>query len=445
MISSPTGLAAVLGMFSLVLPVQGQPPKDYRGDCTKSGCHDAFAKRSVIHPPAEPGGCDTCHEASDEKKHRFKLTMEGGELCEDCHDAFEGKVTHDPAAQGQCTACHDPHSSDAAHLLKAETQAELCAECHDDFSEDFKYLHGPVGAGVCTVCHDPHASDHPRMLSADQTTKVCAECHAELQARISSQAFKHQPATEDCTSCHDPHGADNRMNLKSRPPELCIECHDEIGDTIEDATVAHDAVTTGKSCVGCHDPHASAEQHGLLHQPMALCLSCHDRELNSGTGKITNMARLLEENPEHHGPIREKNCTACHQQIHGGDHFRLLMKEYPSEFYASFEEERYALCFECHEPDLVKDEQTDKLTNFRNGKQNLHYLHVNRKVKGRTCRACHDIHASRKPRHIAESVPFGKWNLPLNYLKATNGGSCRPGCHKEYRYDRITPVVNVAP
>jgi hypothetical protein len=40
---------------------------------------------------------------------------------------------------------------------------------------------------------------------------------------------------------------------------------------------------------------------------------------------------------------------------------------------------------------------------------------------------------------MADKVLFGKWPLPLRSIKTDTGGSCSPGCHKKYNYDRKTP------
>ena len=53
-------------------------------------------------------------------------------------------------------------------------------------------------------------------------------------------------------------------------------------------------------------------------------------------------------------------------------------------------------------------------TSFRDGDVNLHYLHVNKAKRGRTCRACHSTHASKHNVIIRDSVPFGRWELPIN-------------------------------
>jgi predicted CXXCH cytochrome family protein len=392
-------------LFSTSLLCQEPPvtPLDYSADCTTSGCHDEYLQRDSVHDLVSSGDCDSCHEAveSEEEEHRFTLIAEG---------------------------------------------AALCYECHDEYSDDLRYLHGPVAAGACLTCHDAHGSDH-EMLLIDEIQVLCCDCHEDVDDRIKNMAFPHDPATEGCVDCHDSHGGDNQMNLIMSIPELCIDCHTEIEDVLAEATVKHDAMDMDNSCMSCHDPHGSDYEHIILKPSMDLCLSCHDEALESGETTIADIGLLLEEYPEHHGPIKEQDCSACHSEVHGGSHYRLLGGEYPPEFYAPYEEGRYAFCFECHEADLVKESETDRLTNFRNGQVNLHFLHVNRDKKGRTCRTCHETHASRMPFHIAESVPFGKrdWRIPINFEKTETGGSCLPGCHKQYGYDRVAPVVNLEP
>lgn len=434
-------IASLVLLGSVTSAQNGEPPRDYRGKCGDAGCHAEYAERSVVHGPVAQEACDGCHEPVEGKVHRFTFVEKGADLCFECHDEHEGRVTHKPVANGQCERCHDPHGSKTRGLLTADSLNELCLECHDELLEEMSFLHGPVAVGACTVCHDAHSSDHDHLLSSGDRD-LCVRCHTGLSSRITAKSVVHAPVKEGCVSCHNPHGADNKMMLPSVAPDLCVDCHDDIGDTMDDAVVTHDALTSGKSCVGCHDPHASDRERLLVKPPMDLCLSCHDRELTNGEGTIKNVASLLRDNPSHHGPITQKNCSGCHQ-VHGGENYRLLIEPYPAGFYAPFEKERYALCFECHEPDLVEEEETDTLTNFRNGERNLHFVHVNRSPKGRTCRACHDVHASKLPKHITESVPFGEWKLPVNFVQTNTGGGCQPGCHRPYRYDRHTPIVNL--
>ena len=91
------------------------------------------------------------------------------------------------------------------------------------------------------------------------------------------------------------------------------------------------------------------------------------------------MKQLLASNPDHHGPIQDRDCSACHNP-HSSPYFRLLTNEYPKEFYSPFFLSNYALCFRCHDSGLAKDEHTTTLTEFRDGDRNLHFIHVNRSI-----------------------------------------------------------------
>ena len=91
-------------------------------------------------------------------------------------------------------------------------------------------------------------------------------------------------------------------------------------------------------------------------------------------------------------------------------------------FYAPFDLQNYELCFFCHEQKVVLEPKSMD-TSFRNGNVNMHYLHVNRE-KGRTCRACHAEHASNNPVHIRDSVPYGQWEMPIEFEKTATGEVC---------------------
>ncbi len=81
-------------------------------------------------------------------------------------------------------------------------------------------------------------------------------------------------------------------------------------------------------------------------------------------------------------------------------------------------------------------EQTTTLTNFRDGSRNLHYVHVHNTDRGRTCRACHEVHAAKQPHRIREGVPYGTagWVLKINYTKTPTGGTCTKTCHETKTY-----------
>jgi predicted CXXCH cytochrome family protein len=187
--------------------------------------------------------------------------------------------------------------------------------------------------------------------------------------------------------------------------------------------------------MNCHSPHLSKAKHLLVSEELDTCLKCHDEPIKIGQYELQRIGQLLAANPRHHGPILSKECSECHQP-HGSSNYRLLTDEYPKRIFAIFEKSRYALCFRCHEPTLVAEERTTTLTGFRDGDRNLHFVHVNKLPTGRTCHLCHEIHASKLPKHIAVTVRFGTWDMPLGFGITETGGSCTPGCHSFKKYER---------
>jgi predicted CXXCH cytochrome family protein len=349
-------------------------------------------------------------------------------------------MAHVPVEDGECTACHSPHSSPNKFQLLSKG-GELCFTCHDSEIVESQFVHGPAAVGGCIACHEPHTADFSKNLRA-KPPELCFMCHTDKAETIHSAEFVHTPVAEDCAKCHNPHSAPKQFMLQAESPVLCLGCHEDKREHLAKSSVKHGALEIDRSCLNCHDAHNSNVAMNLRQEPMDLCLSCHNKEYKREKGKsVPNMKKWLTENTDHHGPIKQKDCSGCHNP-HGSDNFRILRNPYPPTFYKPFAQENYNLCFGCHEKTLVLNPETTKLTNFRNGKMNLHYKHVNKPIKGRTCRACHETHASNFPKHIREAVPFGAWELPVNYEKTETGGGCTPGCHKLKKYDRVKKEIN---
>lgn len=418
-----------------------------RGGCVTTECHPGIKGKPFAHGPVAVDACDACHVELEPSQHTYQPRFQGKALCQFCHKfQTRGQHVHKPVSQGECTDCHDPHGGVDRFMLLGGVGAASCKQCHKYVTGGLPALHGPVAAGSCTACHRPHSSDYPALLSLPRR-ELCLECHALLKRQFTELRTLHKPVAEDCGGCHLPHAAGDKMLLKAASPALCSGCHKDLTNLIEAATTKHNAVAVDRGCQNCHDPHGSDYPAILVNDMVEVCLSCHDEEIPLPDGtKLSNIKAVLATGTSLHGPISQRNCVTCHH-IHGGSHFRLLLKEYPAAFYAPFLEETYALCLACHDRHRFLAERTNKLTDFRNGDLNLHYLHINKKVKGRTCRACHETHASEKPKHVRVSVPFGSgsWELPVDFDKTATGGGCRPGCHRSYKYDRVNPVAYEVP
>ncbi|HLP78315.1 MAG TPA: cytochrome c3 family protein, partial [Candidatus Paceibacterota bacterium] len=234
--------------------------------------------------------------------------------------------------------------------------------------------HAPFEDGDCSLCHKNKDPKDPGPLISP-SNQLCLECHEDFKQVMARKSI-HAAASESCTSCHNPHNARQRKLLVEDPGDLCLSCHEEIKTLTLRAKVKHDALTTGGKCANCHNSHGANVEHLLNGLAMDLCMSCHGKDgvKDSDGKKLTNMQALLKSNPQMHGPVGQKDCSACHNP-HGGENFRLLTKEYPAQFYSPYDPKLYALCFDCHEESMLTDRETTTLTQFRNGSTNLHFVH----------------------------------------------------------------------
>jgi predicted CXXCH cytochrome family protein len=234
--------------------------------------------------------------------------------------------------------------------------------------------------------------------------------------------FVHAPvAAGDCVVCHDPHHSPHRGHLKKNVAALCRQCHEE-----KFAVAFTHGQSRGGDCLACHDPHQSSRRHLLKKDPVALCRSCHGESGFKGDSV--------------HQPVEAGDCIACHDP-HGSAYRKNLKKNFSADFYPPYKSDNYELCFSCHDREIISDGLTETLTNFRNGRRNLHAVHVNRPVKGRNCKTCHDPHASGQALLIRRRIPgFGTWSIPIGFTRTANGGTCLVGCHKPRSYSRVNEV-----
>jgi predicted CXXCH cytochrome family protein len=432
-------LASLSLAFVLAGPALG-------ASCTTNECHPALSGIKMPHAPVKDGDCQLCHKQRSSEHplkggKSFEMTGKGGDLCSQCHDSkVKQKLVHQPFKDGDCTSCHKPHGSSSRFLLEVgEIQTDLCLGCHDSAPFKQKFMHGPAAVGSCTECHNPHQAPEKGLLKAP-IRDLCLKCHADFAKTLAEAPVAHPPVKEGpCTACHDPHGTAVVSFIKKKMPELCIDCHGHIGKKLANVKVPHKPVMQSGGCVNCHSAHYSKAKGMLAADEMSVCLSCHDKEI--GTPVLKNIKEDLQGKKYLHGPIAKGTCKACHDP-HGSDYFRMLPGNYPSSLYAPYTDGIYNACLKCHEKNLLRFPETSIYTGFRNGKRNLHYVHVANKQKGRTCRICHEAHASDNEKLIRkDGNQFGVWKIPLNFRITPTGGSCAPGCHRAFTYDRNKPVV----
>jgi hypothetical protein len=146
-----------------------------------------------------------------------------------------------------------------------------------------------------------------------------------------------------------------------------------------------------------------------------------------------------------HLPVAKHYCQACHY-THDDDEdgYGPQLRQFLSEKnYQKFEVNAFDLCWMCHPKDVVLVKDTLRVTAFRDGQRNLHFVHVNQD-KGRSCKVCHLPHTAEQPMILRKKVSFGdsEWRLKIDFDKTESGGKCVTGCHRELSYDRTKPVGN---
>jgi predicted CXXCH cytochrome family protein len=363
--------------------------------------------------------------------------------------------------------------------LRPRGPGDDCLACHHALVSGKKVVHPPVARGLCVACHAPLSETEHLFGWQAEGKAMCRQCHAPRDL----EKVRHNPVEQGlCLYCHDPHASNHHVRLRLPIFETCTQCHPS--KRIQDATSAtrHGALDPKLNplvCVACHDPHQSDHEKRLKQwPPMNVCLTCHDKVVQGWDRPLLDMKGWLDQFPDEalrHGPVREGMCNRCHEP-HGTNEFRMLRGSFPPEFYWPYKPgDTYGLCFGCHDRRLIEVQKIDApaaaarqglidwgkveapaafeprpgerlvragTTGFRNGDENLHFKHTNKPDKGRTCRDCHDFHASPNPKHVRTSTRFGSWEFKLNYVKTETGARCWPGCHVERRYDRILKQEN---
>jgi DmsE family decaheme c-type cytochrome len=313
-------LGALVGVSGALAAADGKSAEQdlfLKGDAKCTSCHDELDSPGVLRLGKTKHGtatdsrnptCTSCHGSSEQ---HIKTAESGKKDLLVAPDVTFGAKTKSPAeardnacltchqndakrmfwkgSQHQsrdvvCSSCHKVHAAQDP-VRDKHAQTEVCFTCHKEqraLAE--KPSHHPVieGKMACSSCHNPHGSAGPKLLVKDSVTGTCYTCHAEKRGPF---VFSHQPVTDDCSNCHNPHGTTADAMLKTRPPFLCLSCHDpsshpgnvpgvasqtnmskNAGGTVLSATTPADNInssgvvgkTQGMSCMNCHtDIHGS--------------------------------------------------------------------------------------------------------------------------------------------------------------------------------------------
>ncbi len=127
-----------------------------------------------------------------------------------------------------------------------------------------------------------------------------------------------------CVDCHNPHGAfkPGLMQTASANGPGCYQCH---GDKRGPFTFEH-APVREEGCGICHSPHGSTNAKMLIREceVRLVCLECHANL--PGVNSKSPVTGVVP--PAFHDLTspRYRNCTVCHQKIHGSHVDRNLLR-----------------------------------------------------------------------------------------------------------------------
>jgi DmsE family decaheme c-type cytochrome len=155
--------------------------------------------------------------------------------------------------------------------------------------------------------------------------RQCVTCHSSVWAAFQQPHAHRLPQNAmSCTSCHNPHGSflPTRIRTFAANEPGCLKCHANLRGPF---TYEHAPMRTS-GCQTCHEPHGSANPKMLIRAEVRfVCLECH-ANLPQQTLRVSGPIGVVP--PAFHDlrSPRYRNCTVCHQKIHGSHVDRSLTR-----------------------------------------------------------------------------------------------------------------------
>ncbi len=326
-----------------------------------------FANASLTPPPSHSGGpkrppllafvaVTACFfvptlAAAQSTGQNLKPGYAGSEVCSACHqdlfNAFQKNPHHFVETSSKrgwqgmaCESCHGPGAKHAetadpanitnpAKIAPAKTD-QTCLKCHLNEPTHVGRIQGGHARNqvACTACHSMHKGHAAlRPVRATAINAMCTKCHVSSWAEF-QRPFRHRlpEGAMSCVDCHNPHGTFLWRSIQtvSANEPGCFKCHSNIRGPF---TYEHPPVKF-EGCRTCHEPHGSANPRMLVrHEVRFVCLECHANIATAATIGSTPAGGTVQQQtlggipPAFHDlrSPRYRNCTICHQKIHGSN------------------------------------------------------------------------------------------------------------------------------
>jgi len=302
---TPAGAAAQPAAQSPAPPPAGAgKPAEYAGSETCQGCHEDIFNAFQKNPH---------HVVETARKYKFET-----KACESCHGPG--------AKHAESASAEDIRNPGKIGPAQADA---VCLTCH---------LNQPTHVGrinssharnqvACVQCHSIHKNG-PDGLVARKTADInalCAGCHQDVWASF-QRPFKHRlpQGAMSCVDCHNPHGgvlARSQQTVRANEPG-CFKCH---GNLAGPFTYEHPPVRL-EGCSACHEPHGSANPKMLTRAQVGfVCMECHSN-LPAPTPPANGTLGTVGPAFHNLSDPRFRNCTVCHQKVHGSYVNRALLR-----------------------------------------------------------------------------------------------------------------------
>jgi len=260
--------------------------------------------------------CNQCHDQRHQPSRKFYEFKNLEKIsCQECH-----KDPHDGRFGLDCKQCHHQESFTVKKMdkdfnhdvtgfpLENKHQNLECRLCHKSGKMTDPILH--------ELCKNCHVDYHKGEFGIKATDPDCKKCHStkgfsESSYLISDHNLGKFPlkGAHEATPCFACHLKENNQWKFKNMGQRCVDCHLDIHDGFLDKSFYHN-----QACENCHSEE-SWNKVQFDHQKTAFKLEGKHLVINC---RSCHFGKDLEPIKNQIFKNLTKECSACHQEPHGG-------------------------------------------------------------------------------------------------------------------------------